>query len=108
LVGVDPRLAVIAGRALGKTPIDFVIIDGVRTEAEQREMVRTGASKTMNSKHLTGRAIDIMAWLNGKGRWEPELYQRIWPAFEAAAGELGLELVWGGSWGWDWGHIELK
>lgn len=107
LEDVDGRLAAVAGIALRLSPLDFAVIDGIRTEAQQEALVEAGASKTMDSAHLVGEAIDIMVYVNGKGRWEEHLYRKVHPAFEQAAEIVGIPLVWGGDWGWDFGHYEI-
>lgn len=108
LVGVRPELVSVATLALARSPIDFGIIDGLRTVEEQAAYVAAGSSWTMNSKHLDGRAIDIMAYVNGKGRWESALYEKIAPAFKSAAADAGVAIVWGGDWPQeDSGHYEL-
>ena len=108
LVGVRPELVAVAALALARSPVDFGIIDGVRTIDEQKAYVAQGVSWTMASKHLDGRAIDIMAYVNGKGRWEPVLYEKIAPAFKSAAADAGVAIIWGGDWAQkDYGHYEL-
>jgi hypothetical protein len=105
--GVDPRLVAIASRALAYSTVDFGVIEGLRSTERQKELVLTKASKTMNSRHLTGHAIDVMAYIGADGRWEEPLYHPINDAFQQAAKELGIAITWGGSWGWDFGHFEL-
>ena len=108
LVGVRPELVSVAALALSRSPIDFGIIDGVRTLEEQAAYVAQGVSWTMKSKHLDGLAIDIMAYVGGKGRWEAALYEKIAPAFKSAAVDAGVAIVWGGDWAQkDYGHYEL-
>ena len=108
LTGVNPRLVALASRALVYSDIDFVVIDGMRTRREQEELVAKGASWTMNSKHLSGNAIDFAAYVNGSIRWEHRPYEVIGHAFKRAAAELGIPIVWGGDWtSKDMGHIEL-
>lgn len=103
LVGVHPRLVAFARLALKYSEQDFSVHDGLRTEAEQREYVRTGASQTMNSLHRKqadgyGHAVDLVPYINGKLRWEwPPLYV-IAAAAKRAAAELKLEVRWGGCW----------
>lgn len=88
--------------------LDFVIIDGMRTYQEQLKHYETGASKTMDSRHLYGYAIDFMMLVNGKGRWEASYYKIAAPFFKSASRELEVPITWGGDWKWkDWGHIEL-
>jgi len=60
LKGIHPDLRRVMDRALQESPIDFTVIEGLRTEARQRELVAKGASKTMNSRHITGHAVDLM------------------------------------------------
>lgn len=98
LNGVDQRLVKIATRAIEITTIDFGISDGLRTIEEQAALVTAGASKTMKSKHLEGKAIDVFAYLNGKARWEAYFYYSICEAFIVAANEINVGLRWGGAW----------
>lgn len=109
LEGVHHDLVEVAHLALSMSPIDFVIIDGVRTIEEQRILVAKGKSKTMDSRHLTGHAIDVAAWINGKISWDFGLYEKITDAFDMAAGRLKTPIVCGIDWPSfvDAGHIEL-
>lgn len=98
LCGVDPALVAVVEHAIEITAQDFTVFDGTRTIEEQREMVARGASRTLRSKHLTGRAVDLVPWLNGQARWEWAL---IWPialAMDEAAQALHVPLRWGGVW----------
>lgn len=109
LQGVHPDLVAVMREAIANSPVDFGIIDGLRTLEEQKKYVASGASKTMKSRHLTGKAVDIMCYVNGKGRWEYQLYQKVGPIVKAAAAKLKVPIVWGGDWKWkDWGHFELS
>ena len=98
LTGVHPDLVAVAEDALELSPIDFRVIEGLRSPARQAELVRAGASRTLNSRHLTGHAIDVVALLDGKVRWDWPLYPRIAAAFKQAARARGVKLVWGGDW----------
>ena len=98
MAGVRPELIAVATRALSLSPIDFVVTEGLRSEARQRELVRIGASKTMRSRHLTGHAIDVGAWHDGAIRWDWSLYLTIADAFRIASAQLGVPLEWGGTW----------
>lgn len=98
LSGVHPDLVRVAHRALELTPIDFIVTEGLRNRTRQQHLIAIGASRTMNSRHLTGHAIDIAA-LDGRiVSWHWPLYKRISIAFKAAADELGIPIVWGGDW----------
>jgi len=108
LQGVHPDLVRVVHRALELTPTDFLITEGLRTEARQRELVAAGASKTMNSRHRTGHAIDFAPIVAGKVRWDWPLFPPIAAAFKQAAAEHGVQIVWGGDWKMrDGPHIEL-
>lgn len=97
LEGVHPDLVRVAERALELTEVDFMVIEGVRSIERQRALVAARASRTMNSRHITGHAIDVAAWVGGV-RWDWPLYPRIAEAFKGAAAELGVPIVWGGDW----------
>lgn len=109
LEGVHHDLVEVAHLALSMSPIDFVVIDGLRTIEEQRILVAKGKSKTMDSRHLTGHAIDVAAWMNGTISWDFGLYEKITDAFDMAAGRLKTPIVCGIDWPSfvDAGHIEL-
>lgn len=110
LVGVHPDLVAVVKLAIKRTPVDFVVTQGVRTMAEQRRLKAIGASRTLRSRHLTGHAVDVAA-LDGKEiRWDWPLYARIAQAFKAAADELDVPIVWGGDWRSfkDGPHFELS
>lgn len=109
LIGVHPDLVRVVNRALTLTPIDFMITEGLRTKARQAELVAAGASRTMNSRHLTGHAIDFAAIVGGQVRWDWPLYKTIGDAFKAAAKAEGVAIVWGGDWRTlrDGPHVEL-
>lgn len=109
LKGIHPDLRKVANLALKLSEVDFIITDGLRTEAEQRELVRKKASRTMRSRHLTGHAIDFVALVNGKVRYDSVHMGRIAFAFKKAAKELAVPIEWGGDWKSfvDTPHIEL-
>lgn len=114
LEGVHPDLVRICRRALELSNVDFGILDGCRTVAEEAKYVASGASQTMHSRHLTGHAVDFGAYvdghyINGDTAEEYKLYERIANAFKVAALEMTIPIVWGGDWKTikDGGHIEL-
>jgi len=97
LAGVHADLVRVVERAIETTEVDFAVLEGLRSKERQAELVEAGASKTLNSRHLTGHAVDLGAWVGGI-RWDWPLYHRIAKAMKAAAGELGVPLEWGGDW----------
>ena len=98
LQGVDEQLVATVKLAILNTKIDFGVICGLRTIEEQRVLVEKGASKTMRSKHLDGKAVDLMAYIGSRGSWELNLYDDIADAMKQAATETGAVLRWGAAW----------
>ncbi|TAK88646.1 MAG: M15 family peptidase [Aquabacterium sp.] len=98
LRGVHADLVKVVRRALELSGQDFAVIDGLRTLDEQKRLVESGASRTMDSRHLTGHAVDLAPCVNGKLRWEWEPIWRVAEAVRAAAREAGVALVWGAAW----------
>ncbi|HED0394348.1 TPA: M15 family metallopeptidase [Yersinia enterocolitica] len=98
LNGVHPDLVKVVRRALELTPIDFKVIEGRRTLERQRELVKAGASQTLNSRHLTGHAVDIVPLPDGKVSWEWKYFYPMADAMKQAAAELGIAMEWGGNW----------
>lgn len=109
LKGVHPDLVRVVERALDITSVDFVVIEGMRTKERQVKLVAAGASRTMNSRHLTGHAVDLAAFVDGQIRWDWPLYDKISYAMKEAADDLGVQISWGGDWKWrDGPHYELR
>jgi peptidoglycan L-alanyl-D-glutamate endopeptidase CwlK len=98
LKGIHPDLRRVIDRALQESPLDFVVIEGLRTRARQIELVQSGASQTMNSRHLTGHAVDLMPIGPNGPAFDWPLYDQLGPAVKAAADKEGVSLVWGGDW----------
>ena len=98
LKGVHPDLVKVVERAIQITPIDFTVLEGLRTVARQKQLVAAGASQTMNSRHITGHAVDIAPLLNGKVSWDWPLYNKIAPFIKQAAKDVGVPIEWGGDW----------
>jgi peptidoglycan L-alanyl-D-glutamate endopeptidase CwlK len=98
LEGVDKRLQEVARQAIALSNTDFGVIQGLRTLEQQKELVAKGASKTMKSLHLEGKAIDCMAFINGRASWELSLYDDIADAIKQAAIIVGVPIRWGAAW----------
>lgn len=98
LVGVHPDLVRVVERAIQITPVDFMVVEGLRTRETQARYVKSGASKTMNSRHLTGHAVDLAPMIGLEVRWDWPLFHKIAPAMKQAAAELKVPIVWGGDW----------
>lgn len=95
LKGVNPALVKVIRRALEITPVDFIVIEGLRTQERQKELVATGKSQTMNSRHLTGHAVDIIPV---NTTWKVEEFHPLLKAVKQAADEQGLKLRFGINW----------
>ena len=97
-MGVEPELKEVVYEAIKVTKIDFGVIEGLRTEEKQKQLVESGASQTMKSKHLEGRAVDLMAYIGGRGSWELNVYDEIADAMKEAAIKVDDAVRWGAAW----------
>ena len=95
LSGVHPDLVAVVKRAIEIAEKDFTVIEGMRDISRQRKLVKSGASTTMNSRHLTGHAVDLAPWPIS---WEWGGFYPIADAMKQAAKELDVNLEWGGDW----------
>jgi len=98
LEGVHPGLVKVVKRAIEITEVDFGVTEGLRTKERQAKMVAQGSSWTMNSRHLTGHAVDLVAYEDGQVSWAWPLYYKINDAMQRAAAEFGIKIKWGGTW----------
>jgi peptidoglycan L-alanyl-D-glutamate endopeptidase CwlK len=98
LQGLHPDLVGVVERAIELSGTDFTVLEGVRTKERQMDLFDLGASKTMNSRHLTGHAVDLGALHNGLITWDWEYYYVIAAAMKQAAKEQSVDLEWGGDW----------
>lgn len=98
LQGVHPDLVKVVQRAIQITEQDFTVIEGLRDIKRQEELLRKGATQTMNSRHLTGHAVDVAPWVNGQISWDWKYYPEMAKAMKDAAKELKVDLEWGGNW----------
>ena len=98
LTGVHESLVAVVVRAIEVTVQEFQVHDGRRTLAEQKKLVSAGASQTLDSRHITGHAVDLVPLINDKLRWEWQPIYRIADAVRTAAREIGVPIRWGGAW----------
>ena len=103
LMGVHPDLVRVVERAIGISLIDFRVTEGLRTLARQKQLMASGATRTLRSRHLPGKngfahAIDLVALVGGSVRWDWPLYARLATAMKAAAADVGVPIEWGGDW----------
>jgi len=95
---VHTDLQKVMNAAITNSPYDFSITEGIRTKERQKELFDTGKSQTLNSRHLTGKAVDIAAIVDGKVSWDLKYYKLIAAHIISTAESLSIPVVWGGSW----------
>jgi peptidoglycan L-alanyl-D-glutamate endopeptidase CwlK len=98
LKGVHPDLVKVVERAIEISTIDFTVLEGLRTPERQKTLLEAGASQTINSRHITGHAVDLGAWVDNQVDWSWPLYTKIATAMKDAAKQEGVSIVWGGDW----------
>jgi peptidoglycan L-alanyl-D-glutamate endopeptidase CwlK len=109
LEGIHPDLLAVVTLALELSKVDFCVIEGLRTKQKQEQLVKAGASKTMNSRHLTGHAIDIAPYIAGQVRFDWPPFYEIARAMKEASQILEIPVEWGGSWKFkDGPHFQLS
>ena len=111
LVGIHPLIVKVVKRAIEITTRDFMVFEGMRSKKRQKMLRITGKSKTWDTYHFYGLAVDLVA-LDNKGRlsWDLKLYRAINKAMKRAMKELSLDILDNGQdiWGWDAAHWQLK
>lgn len=98
LQDVHPDLVRVVKRAAAMSDLDFTVLEGRRTLARQQVLVKGGASKTMNSRHLTGHAVDLAPLLGDAVSWDWPLYHRLANVMRAASAHENVPIRWGGTW----------
>ncbi|MBL8286166.1 MAG: M15 family metallopeptidase [Acinetobacter johnsonii] len=98
LKGVHPDLVKVVKRAIELTECDFTITEGLRTKERQAQLLKEKKTTTSNSRHLTGHAVDLAAWVDGTVSWNWDHYYKIAEAVKQAAKELNISIEWGGEW----------
>jgi len=98
LEGVNESLVQVVKDAIKLTKVDFGVVYGLRTLEEQKKLYAAGRSQTMKSKHLEGRAVDLMAYVDGNGSWELNVYDDLADAMKEAAILNDVAIKWGAAW----------
>lgn len=98
LEGVHPDLVRVVKTAAAMSDLDFTVLEGLRTVERQKQLFAQKATKTMNSRHLTGHAVDLAPVIGGKISWDWPLYHRLAKTVKAAAAAEKVPLQWGGDW----------
>jgi len=98
LKGVHPDLVKVVERAIEITTVDFAVLEGLRSPERQKTLMEAGASQTLNSRHITGHAVDLGAWVDDQVDWSWPLYHKIAAAMKEAAKQMDVPIEWGGDW----------
>ncbi len=98
LAGVHPDLVRVVRRAAEGGAL-FRVVEGLRSQERQRDLVASGASQTMASRHLTGHAVDLAPVVEGAVSWDWKHFFPLADAIGDAARKEGVPLIWGGAWG---------
>jgi peptidoglycan L-alanyl-D-glutamate endopeptidase CwlK len=98
LEGVHPDLVRVVKKAAALSDLDFTVLEGLRSVERQKQLVSQGASKTMNSRHITGHAVDLAPMIAGEVSWAWPQYHRLAKIVKAAAADEKVPLQWGGDW----------
>jgi len=98
LAGVHPDLVRVVRRAAEGGAL-FRVVEGLRSQERQRDLVASGASQTMASRHLTGHAVDLAPVVDGAVSWDWKHFFPLADAVADAARKEGVPIIWGGAWG---------
>jgi peptidoglycan L-alanyl-D-glutamate endopeptidase CwlK len=98
LEGVHPDLVRVVKKAAAMSPLDFTVLEGLRTLERQKQLSQIGATKTLRSRHLTGHAVDLAPMVGGTVRWDWPLYHRLAKIIKEAAVAENVPIEWGGNW----------
>lgn len=107
LKGVHPSLVMVVKKCAEITNIEFIVTEGLRTLEKQKEYLAKGTTTTLNSKHLTGHAVDLAVWFDKNHdrvvgvdelSWKFEYYKQLADNMKKAAALVGVAIEWGGDW----------
>ena len=98
LEGVHPDLVRVVKKAAAMSDLDFTVLEGLRTLDRQKLLMKSGATRTLNSRHLTGHAVDIAPMIGPNVSWDWPLYHRLAKIVKAAAAVENVSVTWGGDW----------
>lgn len=98
LEGVHPDLVRVVKKAAALSDLDFTVLEGLRTVERQKQLMKQGATRTMNSRHITGHAVDLGAMIGGTVRWDWALYIKLAEVMRSASISENVPIRWGGTW----------
>ena len=98
LKGVHQDLVEVVHGAIQITEIDFTVIEGLRSPERQARLKASGASWTLNSRHITGHAVDVVPLFDGEVSYHWPHYYPLAAAMAQAAIDAEVPIEWGGCW----------
>lgn len=98
LEGVHPDLVRVVKKAAALSSLDFTVLEGLRTVDRQKQLMKQGATRTMNSRHITGHAVDLAPMIAGSVRWDWPLYLQLAEIVRSASVSENVPIRWGGTW----------
>jgi peptidoglycan L-alanyl-D-glutamate endopeptidase CwlK len=101
LEGVHPDLVRVVKKAAAMSPLDFTVLEGLRTLDRQKQLMAAGASSLKDptrSRHVTGHAVDLAPMIGGTVRWDWPLYHQLAAVVKDAAKAENVPIQWGGDW----------
>lgn len=98
LIGVNPKLICCVRYAIKRSEQDFSVFEGLRSLERQKALVASGASRTLQSYHLTGNAVDLVPYVGGRLQWQMPLCLKVARWMREASVSLSVPIVWGAVW----------
>ena len=94
LKGVDAKLQNVMNEVVKY--FDIAVIEGLRSQERQNELVAQGKSKTKFGKHVEGKAVDIAPYpIDWKARDD---FHYLGGFVLGMAASMGIKIRWGGDW----------
>ena len=94
LNGVDAKLVNVLNEVVKY--FDITIIEGLRSQKRQEELVAEGKSKTKFGKHVLGKAVDLAPYpIDWKARDD---FHLLGGFILGVASQMGVNVRWGGDW----------
>ncbi len=111
LKGVDPRLVMIVFEVIRRGNVDLTVIDGFRDAQTQYQLFLDKKSKCdgthKKSYHQSGKAVDFI-YCPFDNKWDKNKLAAVGEELKKVAKEYGIECEYGGDWGWDYPHFQIK
>ena len=76
--------------------MDISLIEGKRSLDRQKELMKLGSTKTLDSKHISGEAVDLAPYPIDWDKRENFIY--VAGIVKGIAYNRGIPITWGGDW----------